>query len=181
MTCYPLTGFSPLGPQHQKRFWGRQIHPSLPKVGKARIPHHWGGFGVPHSPSSPHPIAGSHNPALAAPWPIPLEGLLLEEDKPRGGGGKRTSTVCVSVPTWPDSPDLFADKGFIFLSQHCSCKINRAKPLELLPARARCRRTPARPESPAWLRNPSGISPKTGSLVQVLCPSQGHGKSGIAR
>lgn len=89
--------------------------------------------------------------------------------------------VCVSVPTWPDSPDLFADKGFIFLSQRCSCKINRAKPLELLPARARCRRTPAHPESPAWLRNPSGISPKTGSLVQVLCPSQGHGKPGIAR
>lgn len=46
--------------------------------------------------------------------------------------------VVWAVPTWPNSPDLFADKRFIFLSQRCNCKTNTVKPLEVLPTRARC-------------------------------------------
>lgn len=65
---------SPLGSQHQKRFRSHQIHSSLPKVGTAGFHSTGGGFGAPLSASSPHPIAGSHIPALAVPWLIPLEG-----------------------------------------------------------------------------------------------------------
>lgn len=174
----------PLGSQHQKRFQSHQIHPSLPKMGKARIPHHWGDFGVPRSPCSPHPITGSHILAVAAPRLIPLEGLVLEEDKPQGGGRKRISTACVCVPAWRNSPDLFADKGFIFLSQRCRCKTNRVKPLKLLPARTRCWRTPAPQKALPGSGIPGGSAPKWASqklLLQVLCPSQGHGKSGTGR
>lgn len=68
--------------------------------------------------------------------------------------------VVSAVPAWPDSLDLFADKGFIFLSQHCNRKTNTAKPLELLPAWARCRGTlvafvPAPLENPISTTDPA--------------------------
>lgn len=94
-------------------------------------------------------------PAQGPPWRWrkPPRSVCCTNQPSRGFGVS-------AVPAWPDSPDLFADKGFIFLSQHCNHKTNTAKPLELLPAWARCRGTlvafvPAPLESPIGTTDPA--------------------------
>lgn len=155
-------------------FWGTTLtiqHPS----------HH----GDPHPGpgvsgcSMAHPAGAASTRGGQTPqrWGKPKCGVCLH--KPT-----RQRVALSAVPSWPNSPDLFADKGFIFLSQRCNCKTNMVKPLELLPARARCRGTlvafaPAPLESPAgtthpqWLRNHSGLSLRASNprgLPKTPCP-----------
>lgn len=98
--------------------------------------------------SAAHPPGGTRIRGGQTPrkWRKPKRGMCLH--KPT-----RQIVAVSAVPTWPNSPELFADKGFIFLSQRCNRKTNTVKPLELLPAWAECRGTlvafaPMSPESP---------------------------------
>lgn len=145
---------------------------------------------------------GKQTTSLGVLSSVPAQGPLWRWRKPPrsvcGTNQPSGGFVVSAVPTWPDSLDLFADKGFIFLSQHCNRKTNTAKPLELLPAWARCRGTlvafvPAPLENPIgttdpaqnsqWAQPQSQQPPRAppNPLPWVLCTKRGCGRSGIGR
>lgn len=149
MTFHPVTVWSPQG--HSSRRDSR-VTRSIPGPSghqeRQENPLTVGFWGA--SLTTPHP---SH-PGDPHPGPGPSSCSDLSHQRSRSQ--RRTNTkrkakcglcshksawqrvVVWAVPAWPDSPDLFVDKGFIFLSQHCNCKTNTVKPLEVLPTWARC-------------------------------------------
>jgi len=94
----------------------------------------------------------------------PEPGIVLRQTNPAEGCGPRLAQI---------PPIYLQRRGFIFLSQRCDRKTNTAKPLEPLPAWARCRGDvggvcPPRPRKTppalrAQLRTHSGLSPTAGS------------------
>lgn len=150
MTCHPVRDLSHPGHGSRRDSGVTRVMPASPSPGRAgghreRQEDHitGGGLGCHAHHSAPIPSRGL--PMLACSTAHPAGGAGIRGGqrprrwrKPKHGVclHKRTRRrVAVSaVPAWPDSPDLFADKGFIFLSQGCNRKTNMVKPLELLPA-----------------------------------------------